>query len=66
MKTVILCGGKGSRLREETSVIPKPLVEIGDEPILWHIMNIYAHHGINDFLLALGYKGSKIKEYFCC
>jgi len=64
MKVVILCGGKGERLREHTEVIPKPLVEIGDKPILWHIMKIYSHYGFNDFILCLGYKGEKIKEYF--
>lgn len=64
MKTVILCGGKGTRLKEETEIAPKPLVEIGGKPILWHIMNIYAHYGHNDFMLCLGYKGERIKEYF--
>jgi glucose-1-phosphate cytidylyltransferase len=64
MKTVILCGGRGTRLKEHTDVIPKPLVEVGSEPILWHIMNLYAHYGMNEFVLALGYKGEKIKEFF--
>ena len=64
MRVVILCGGKGTRLREHTESIPKPLVEIGDRPILWHIMRIYAHYGFNDFVLCLGYKGELIKEYF--
>lgn len=64
MKTVILCGGKGTRLSEETTVKPKPMVEIGDRPILWHIMNLYARHGYTDFCLALGYKAHLIKEYF--
>lgn len=64
MKTVILCGGRGTRLRELTEQIPKPLVEVGGRPILWHIMKIYAHHGFNDFVLALGYKGGLIREYF--
>ena len=64
MKTVILCGGKGTRMREETEYKPKPLVEIGGMPILWHIMKIYSHFGFNDFLLCLGYKGNLIKEYF--
>ena len=64
MKTVILCGGKGTRMREETEYRPKPLVEIGGKPILWHIMKLYAHHGHNDFILTLGYKGKMIKEYF--
>jgi glucose-1-phosphate cytidylyltransferase len=64
MKVVILCGGLGTRLAEETSAIPKPMVEIGGKPILWHIMNIYSHYGYNEFVIALGYKGNKIKEYF--
>lgn len=64
MKVVILCGGQGTRLREETEFRPKPLIEVGDRPILWHIMKLYAHHGFHDFLLCLGYKGSMIKEYF--
>lgn len=64
MKIVILCGGRGTRLKEETEVRPKPLVEIGGRPILWHIMKIYAHHGFKDFILCLGYKGNLIKEYF--
>ncbi len=64
MKTVILCGGLGTRLSEETVVKPKPMIEIGDRPILWHIMKIYSHYNYNSFVLALGYKGEKIKEYF--
>jgi glucose-1-phosphate cytidylyltransferase len=64
MKTVILCGGLGTRLSEETQLKPKPMVEIGNYPILWHIMNIYSSHGFNEFALALGYKGEVIKEYF--
>lgn len=64
MKAVILAGGYGTRLSEETAVKPKPMVEIGDKPILWHIMKIYAAHGINDFIICLGYKGYYIKEYF--
>lgn len=64
MKVVILAGGLGSRLAEETSVRPKPLVEIGDKPIIWHIMNIYAHHGLTDFIVCAGYKGYMLKEYF--
>lgn len=64
MKTVIFCGGLGTRLREETEFRPKPLVEVGGKPILWHIMKIYSHHGFNDFVLCLGYKGNMIKEYF--
>lgn len=64
MKTVILCGGKGTRLSEETTVKPKPMVEIGPFPIVWHIMDIYSKSGYNDFILALGYKGSYIKEFF--
>ena len=64
MDVVILCGGRGTRLSEETMQIPKPMVEIGGMPILWHIMKIYSHYGYNRFILALGYKGEKIKEYF--
>jgi glucose-1-phosphate cytidylyltransferase len=64
MKVVILCGGKGTRLREETEYRPKPMVPIGDRPILWHIMKIYAAHGFKDFVLCLGYKGEMIKDYF--
>mgnify|MGYP003391195282 FL=1 len=64
MQTVILCGGLGTRLSEETQVRPKPMVEIGGRPILWHIMKLYERHGINDFILALGYKGGIIKDYF--
>lgn len=64
MKTIILCGGQGTRLREETEYKPKPMVEIGGKPILWHIMKIYSHYGYNEFILALGYKGNIIKDYF--
>ena len=64
MKAVILAGGFGSRLSEETTLKPKPMVEIGGKPILWHIMKIYSSHGINDFVILLGYKGYYIKEYF--
>ncbi|MCW3056728.1 MAG: glucose-phosphate cytidylyltransferase [Solirubrobacterales bacterium] len=64
MKAVILAGGFGSRLSEETAVRPKPMVEIGGKPMLWHIMKIYAAHGIDDFVICLGYKGYLIKEYF--
>lgn len=64
MKAVILAGGLGTRLSEETSLRPKPMVEIGGRPILWHIMKIYSAHGINDFVICLGYKGYLIKEYF--
>jgi len=64
MKAVILAGGVGSRLSEETEVRPKPMVEIGGRPILWHIMKIYAHFGIDEFIICLGYKGDVIKEYF--
>jgi len=64
MKVVILCGGLGTRLREETEFRPKPLVEIGGKPILWHIMKIYSYYGYNEFILCLGYKGYVIKEYF--
>lgn len=64
MKVVILCGGMGTRLREETEFKPKPMVDVGGRPILWHIMKIYAHHGYRDFVLCLGYRGEAIKEYF--
>src|SRR5678815_1838710 len=64
MKVVVLCGGLGTRLREETEFRPKPLVEVGGRPILWHIMKLYAHYGFRDFVLCLGYKGNMIKEYF--
>ena len=64
MKAVILAGGLGTRLSEETSTRPKPMVEIGGKPILWHIMKMYSHHGINDFIICCGYKGYLIKEYF--
>ena len=64
VKAVILAGGYGTRLSEETRARPKPMVEIGGRPILWHIMKIYAAHGINDFVVCLGYKGDMIKEYF--
>ena len=64
MKAVILAGGVGSRLSEETSLRPKPMVEIGGRPILWHVMKIYSAHGINEFIVCLGYKGYVIKEYF--
>ena len=64
MKVVILCGGLGTRLREETEFRPKPMVPIGDRPILWHIMKYYAHFGFKEFVLCLGYKGEVIKDYF--
>ena len=64
MKVVLLAGGMGTRLSEETDVKPKPMVDIGGHPILWHVMNIYAAHGFNEFVVALGYKGEMIKEYF--
>lgn len=64
MKAVILCGGKGTRMREETEYRPKPLVPIGGKPILWHIMKIYSQYGINEFILCTGYKGDMIKQYF--
>lgn len=64
MKVVILAGGLGTRLAEETEIKPKPMLEIGDYPILWHIMKIYAHYGFREFFIALGYKGSVIKRYF--
>ncbi len=63
MKTAILAGGLGSRLAEETEVKPKPMVEVGGEPLLWHVMKIYAHHGFDDFVVALGYKGEQIKRW---
>jgi glucose-1-phosphate cytidylyltransferase len=64
MKTVILAGGLGSRLGEETAIRPKPMVEIGGRPIIWHIMKIYSSHGLNEFVICVGYKGYMIKEYF--
>ncbi|MDR2675789.1 MAG: glucose-1-phosphate cytidylyltransferase [Opitutaceae bacterium] len=64
MKVVILCGGKGTRLREETEYRPKPMVPVGGRPILWHIMKTYAHYGHKEFILCLGYKGYMIKEFF--
>src|SRR3989337_592857 len=64
MKAIILAGGLGTRISEETSVRPKPMVEIGGKPILWHIMKIYSAHGINDFIICCGYRGYVIKEYF--
>src|SRR5208282_4289174 len=64
IKVVILAGGLGTRLSEETALRPKPMVEIGGRPILWHIMKIYSAHGLNDFVICLGYKGYVIKEFF--
>jgi glucose-1-phosphate cytidylyltransferase len=64
MKVVILCGGRGTRLREETEFRPKPMLPIGNRPILWHIMKTYAHHGHKEFILCLGYKGDMIRDYF--
>ncbi len=64
MKTIILCGGIGYRLKEETEFRPKPMVHIGEKPILWHIMKIYSYYGFNEFIIALGYKGDYIKDYF--
>jgi glucose-1-phosphate cytidylyltransferase len=64
MKAVILAGGFGTRISEETDVKPKPMIEIGGKPILWHIMKMYSHHGVNDFIICCGYKGYVIKEYF--
>ncbi|MFA6548456.1 MAG: glucose-1-phosphate cytidylyltransferase [Candidatus Margulisiibacteriota bacterium] len=64
MKVVILAGGLGTRISEESIIKPKPLVEIGEKPVLWHIMKIYSHYGYNDFVICLGYKGYQVKEYF--
>ena len=64
MKVVILCGGRGTRLHEETEFRPKPLVDVGGRPILWHIMKLYAHYGFREFVLCLGYRGDMIKDYF--
>ena len=64
MKVIILAGGLGTRLTEETSLKPKPMIEIGGFPILWHIMKIYSYYGFNEFVIDLGYKGDLIKEYF--
>ena len=64
VKTMILCGGRGTRLREHTETLPKPMVEVGGHPIVWHIMRIYAHHGMNEFVLCLGYLGDAIKKHF--
>ena len=64
MKTVILAGGFGTRLSEETRLIPKPMVKIGNMPILWHIMKIYSYYKLNDFIICCGYKGDLIKDYF--
>jgi len=64
MKAVILAGGLGTRLAEETHLRPKPMVEIGGKPILWHIIKTYSHYGINEFIICCGYKGYMIKEYF--
>ena len=64
MKVVILAGGKGTRISEETELIPKPMVQIGGKPIIWHIMKIYSHYGFNEFIICLGYRGYIIKEYF--
>jgi glucose-1-phosphate cytidylyltransferase len=64
VKVMILCGGMGTRIREETTTVPKPMVEIGGRPILWHIMKTYSHHGFNEFVLCLGYKGDVIRRFF--
>ena len=64
MKAVILAGGLGTRISEETDLKPKPMIEIGGRPILWHIMKIYSHYGVNEFCIALGYRGDVIKDYF--
>ena len=65
MKVVILAGGLGTRLSEETDSIPKPMVRIGDKPILWHIMKTYSQYGFDEFVICLGFKGQMIKEFFC-
>ena len=64
MKTIILCGGRGMRLKEETEFRPKPLIPVGGRPILWHIMKTYAHYGFREFVLCLGYRGDMVKDYF--
>src|ERR1700710_424284 len=64
MKIVILAGGLGTRISEETAVRPKPMIELGGKPVLWHIMKIYSHYGFTDFIICLGYRGYLIKEYF--
>src|SRR5215469_18627289 len=64
IKAVILCGGQGTRIRGVADDLPKPMIPIGNKPVLWHIMRLYSAHNINDFVLCLGYKGSAIKEYF--
>src|SRR4051812_20997547 len=64
MKAVILAGGRGTRISEESHLRPKPMIEVGTQPILWHIMKGYAHHGVTDFIVCLGYRGYMIKEYF--
>src|ERR1700710_1665448 len=64
MKAVILAGGYGTRIIEESILRPKPMIDIGDKPILWHILKLYSHHGINDFIICCGYKGYIIKEFF--
>ena len=64
MKAVILAGGLGTRLREETEFRPKPMVEVGGQPILWHIMKIFSHYDVNDFVVCIGYRGDVIKDYF--
>jgi glucose-1-phosphate cytidylyltransferase len=64
MKVVLFCGGRGLRLREHSEAVPKPMVQIGYRPILWHVMRYYAHYGHKEFILCLGYKGASIKSYF--
>ena len=64
MKVVLFCGGRGLRLREHSEAVPKPMVQIGYRPILWHVMRYYAHYGHRDFILCLGYRGDAIKDYF--
>src|SRR5262245_6913571 len=63
-KVVLLCGGRGTRLQEETEYRPKPMVEVGGRPVLWHIMKLFAHHGLSRFVICVGYRGEMIKDYF--
>jgi glucose-1-phosphate cytidylyltransferase len=64
MKVVLFCGGLGTRLREHSDIVPKPLVQVGSRPLLWHLMRYYSHFGHKDFILCLGYRGDMIREYF--